>query len=81
MAAPRGAALMARRSAQGRAPLPRTYRAWTREQDGLRRFLATIDGYLPAYGQDWVNKMRAHYTARLKVLDSRPPPPPKPVRR
>lgn len=80
MATPGSAPVRGGRRAQGRAPLPRTYRAYVRELEGLRRFLGSLDAYEPAYGPTWVAKMRAHYEGRLKRLERMKPPQIKPRR-
>jgi hypothetical protein len=46
---------------------------WRRERDGVSKFLDKLDGSVEIHGIRWVERMRKHYTERLKTLNRNEP--------
>ncbi len=48
---------------------------WERQRAKLKAFLAKLETMPTMHGQKWRDKMLAHYTRQLEVLDQQEPPP------
>lgn len=57
-----------------RKNVPRTSDAWSREVDGVRRFVEQSPKLKDEQGKAWLKSMQRYYRARLLILKANPPP-------
>lgn len=54
-------------------PIPADPGVWAKEVEGIKAYLAKVEGFKQSFGMAWVTKQRQYYNTRLKDLITHAP--------